>query len=146
MLQQDLLLKLCLLRQWFIKIFYSNSVFQCNSVRSINGGTKYHAAKDLQGGYAYKQGHYIKEVQSLIREHIDLTAKNNALLTLFKKFVSIGINGKGRNGKLWGKIHLEPEMFNLNKSKRIGFGFQLEIFQLFNICGQFFQAQAKWWK
>ena len=130
------------LRQWFIKIFYSNSVFQCNSVRSINEGSEYHGAGDLQGSYSYKQGHYMKEVQSLITEHIDLTKKNNPLLTLFKRFSSFGIQQR----PTWGEIRLEPAMYNLNKSKQVGFGLQLDIFQLFNICGLFFQAQAKWWK
>ena len=75
----------------------------------------------------------MKEVQSLITEHIDLTKKNNPLLTLFKR-------------PAWGEMCLEPAMYNLNNSKQVGYGLQLDIFQLFNICGLFFQAQAKWWK
>ena len=133
---------------WFIKIFYSLSSTQCNSVKSTNGGTKYHGDRD-EGKYVYKQGANWEEIKELLTQHIDMTRQNNPLWTLLEKFDQMGESNPGQptwRWVVWGPYHLDRGLFNLTDTTRFGLGFELDIFKFFNVCGSYFQLQAKWWQ
>ena len=127
---------------WFLKMFYSRSSIQCNSVKSTNGGKKYHGAKG-KAAYVYKQGYQWKGIKDLLREHIDMTRKSNPLWTLLEKFEHLGKYGARR--RRWGTLNVDPGLFNSSDISPFGHGFELDIFKFFNVCGSYFQLQTKWW-
>ena len=127
---------------WFIKMFYSRSAFQCNSVRTIPGGHKYHNLNTSEGTYSYRQGIHWTSIKAIIKKHIDFTVTMNPLLPLFWKFDKIG---KAKRSK-WGEMKMKPGTFNITNVGEFGNSFQLDIFKYFNICGSLFEAQARWWK
>ena len=127
---------------WFVKMFYSRSALQCNSVRTIPGGNKYHSLNTSEGTYSYRQGIHWTRVRDLIKKHIDTTLDNNPLLPLFRKFDKIGRAKR----PTWGEMRLKPGTFNITDVGQFGYGFQLDMFKYFNICGSLFEAQARWWR
>ena len=127
---------------FFIKIFFSRSAPQCNSVKTINGGSKYHSKKKTGEAYIYKQGFYRENVSHVIKEHINLTIYKNPLVPLFDKYDAYGMTHRPS----WGEVKLDPVVFNMSRANNFGLGFSLTVFKFFNICGYFFEAQARWWK
>ena len=127
---------------WFLKMFYSRSSLQCNSVIAINGGEKYHVNRG-EGAYVYKQGFQWPEIRALIKEHIDMTRTNNPLFKLFNTFDQFG-GKERRNG--WGIMSLDPGIFNITNTIDFGFGFNLDVFKFFDVCSRYIQVQAKWWR
>ena len=123
-------------------MFFSRSALQCNSVKTINGGSKYHSLNKTGGGYIYKQGFQWHDVKNAIKAHINITIDKNPLVALFDKFTEKSMI----NRPSWGEMKLDPGLFNITNTKEFGFGFNLNVFKFFNICGCFFEAQSRWWK
>ena len=134
------------LHTWFLKMFYSRSSSQCNSVKSTNGGEMYHGARG-EGTYVYRQGIQWEEIKYLLKEHIDMTRANNPLLTLFLQFEQLGAENEwiGRRWERWGPHNLDPGLFNSTNTTSFGLGFELDVFKFVNVCGSYFQLQKKWW-
>ena len=131
------------MHSWFIKMFYSRSSIQCNSVKYTNGGFQYHGARD-EGKYVYKQGMQWEGVKDLLTQHIDMARKDNPLWTLLEKFDQMVQYGD--RWVFWGPYILDPGVFNLTDPTSFGLGFELDVFKFFNVCGSYFQLQSKWWK
>jgi len=71
---------------WFMKLLFSTSSYQCNSVRAIPGGTKYHNKKTEKGSYEYKQGVNRVEVRDLLEKQINWEKANNPLVPVFHRY------------------------------------------------------------
>ena len=111
-------------------------------MKTINGGSKYHSIKKTGGGYIYKQGFHREDVSHVIKEHINLTIYKSPLVPLFNLYDTYGMTHRPS----WGEVKLDPIVFNMSRTNQFGLGFNVNVFKFFNICGSFFDAQARWWK
>ena len=130
------------LHTWFLKLFFTNSAFQCNSVTTTNGGSRYHNVKTPGSDYVYRQGFHMQDVKEVIRQHINLTVAKNPLLTLLEKFDKNAMVHRSS----WGQMLINPKVFQIANTTKFGFGFQQDIFRFFNVCASLFRAQWRWWK
>ena len=118
-------------------MFYSQSAYQFNSIKTINTGAKYHNAN-------YKQGFHWDQMTEFILKNLNTDLAENPVIQMFHKCV--GIFKKGVPSDC-GRMKLDYSKFNLSKKALQPFGkyFEPELLKFFNICGSILQTQCRWW-
>lgn len=122
-----------------MKAIYSKASVQINSIKTVNTGGAYH------GREAYKQGFQFGEVSQTVRANINLNIENNPLNFYLDSLID---QFHKRSPSNWGDGPIDKGKFKISKENKDKFGKQLnsDILKYFNMCGSFFQLQAKWWK
>ena len=119
------------------QVFYSQSLYQINSIKTINKGSQYH-------GGNYKQGFQFDQVYEFLLDNLNAELKENPLFTLLDSLLESHEAGIGMKGVMT----LRPSLFNLSEQALGSFGkrFEPEMMKYFNLCGSLFENQGKWWR
>ena len=121
------------------KVFYSKALFQINSIKTVNKGTKYHSDQ-------YRQGFNFDEVTEFMQSNLNSDMKKNPLLDIFNSLVD---SYRAKKQVSWfGEMELHADQFNLSENAQNTFGehFEPEMLKYFNICGNILQNQRRWWR
>ena len=124
---------------FFPQVFYSKSLFQINSIKTVNKGNKYHSAQ-------YKQGFNFDEVTKFMMSNLNTKIKENPLLKIFNSLVD---SYRAKKQVYWfGEMQLNINNFNLSENAQNAFGkiFEPELLKYFNKCGEIFRNQQRWWR
>ena len=115
-------------------------MYQINSVKTVNGGSQYHSDN-------YKQGFQFDQVYEFLLDNLNVSLKENPLLTLLDSLVDSYRFG-GSCPQCFGVMTLQPSFFNLSEQAQGYFGkrFEPEMVKYFNLCGSLFENQGKWWR
>ena len=121
----------------FCQVFYSQSAYQINSIRTINTGIEYHSAN-------YKQGHHWDRMTEFVLKNLNTDFVENPLIPMFNTLVDKGKVGQKSD---FGSMKLDFGKFNLSKKALKPFGkyFEPELLKFFNMCGSILQTQCRWW-
>jgi len=119
------------------KVFYSQSAYQINSIKTVNTGREYHNAD-------YKQGWNWDQMTEFMLRNLNTDVAENPLIQMFYKMV--GIFKKGGSAE-FGSMKLDYGKFNLSKKalQPLGIYFEPELLKFFNMCGSILQTQCRWW-
>ena len=120
-------------------MLYSKTLFQINSIKTVNKGSKYHSAE-------YKQGFNLDEVNKFMLSNLNTKNPSNPLIEIFNSLLDSYRAGK--QVYWFGEMKLHADTFNLSKSAQNTFGkyFEPEMLRYFNICGDILQNQRRWWR
>ena len=119
------------------QVFYSQSAYQINSVKTINTGAQYHSEN-------YKQGFHWDNMTEFVLTNINTDLVENPLIQIFNMIVDSYKRGTVSN---FGCMELDYGKFNLSETASHSFGksFEPEMLKFFNNCGSLMQTQGKWW-
>ena len=119
------------------QVFYSQSAYQFNSIKTINTGKEYHNAN-------YKQGWHWDQMTEFMLKNLNTDMTENPVIQMFYKIVHIFKKGVGSD---FGSMKLDYGKFNLSKKALQPFGkyFEPELLKFFNMCGSILQTQCRWW-
>ena len=128
---------ICFFNYLLSQVFYSRSMYQINSIKTINKGGQYHSGN-------YKQGFQFEQVYEFLLDNLNAKLKENPLLTLLDSLLDSFQAGIGMNAVMT----LHPSSFNLSEQAQKYFGkrFEPEMMKYFNLCGSIFENQGKWWR
>ena len=118
------------------QVFYSQSTYQFNSIKTINDGRQYHSAN-------YKQGFHWDKITELVLKNLNTDLAQNPLIQIFNNSFEVL---KGNPSK-FGTMKLDYSQFNFSKKVFQPFGkyFEPELLKFFNMCGSLVEAQCRWW-
>ena len=116
------------------QVFYSQSAYQINSVKTINTGGQYHSEN-------YKQGFNWDNMTEFVLRNLNTDLTENPLIQIFNKIFDS--NKKG-NPSEFGTMKLDFSKFNLS-NKPFGKYFEPELLKFFKMCGSIIQTQCRWW-
>ena len=134
-------------------MFYSKSLFQINSVRTLNKVKQKIAHQcplvptcaSAQVNTHKGDGFNFGELNKFMLNNLNMSVVNNPLLEVYNSLVD-----SYRKGKVYrfGEMQLEKENFNLSEDAEKTFGkyVEPEMFRYFNICGEILQTQRRWWR
>ena len=121
-----------------VQVFYSQSAYQVNSVKTINTGVQYHSKE-------YKQGFHWDQMTEFVLKNLNTDLAENPLIVIFNKILDCL---KKENYSEYGTMKLDYSKFNLSQiaSHSVGRSFEPEMLKFFDKCGSILQNQGKWWK
>jgi hypothetical protein len=121
-------------------------MYQVNSIQTVNGGYKYHNKEAVSGTYQYKQGFDFVGIQQFVEDNLNMSVEHNPILNILH--LLLNTNRAGKSLTQFGDMIVDVQDFNISKTSEHTFGlkFQPEVLKFFNVCGQIFRNQAKWWQ
>ena len=130
--------------RFFNRIFYSKSSIQYNSVMQRNTKIDYHGTNSDPTQYSYRQGVYWQIIEVMLREYFNSEMDPNPL----EKYLQFMLHSETGNAQLsvFGQLELDLDLFNFTDRQSFGFGIHMEVLNFFNVCGELFKFQARWWK
>ena len=118
------------------QVFYSQSAYQINSVKTINTGVQYHSEN-------YKQGFNWDQITEFVLKNLNTDMAENPLIEIFNKIVD---SYKKKIPSEFGVMKLDYGKFNISlQLQPFGKYFEPELLKFFKICGSMMQAQCRWW-
>ena len=118
------------------QVFYSQSSYQINSVKTINTGVQYHSEN-------YKQGFNWDQITEFVLKNLNTDMAENPLIEIFNKIVD---SYKKKIPSEFGVMKLDYGKFNISlQLQPFGKYFEPELLKFFKICGSMMQAQCRWW-
>ena len=118
------------------QVFYSQSAYQINSVKTINTGVQYHSEN-------YKQGFHWDQITEFVLKNLNTDLAENPLIEIFNKIVD---SYKKKIPSEFGVMKLDYGKFNISlQLQPFGKYFEPELLKFFKICESLMQTQCKWW-